>query len=135
MKAKPVNYGPILVLAGAALWSTNAPFFKILQVDAYLAIFIRAMIAGILLLPTLRPKQIRFDWNLFVLLVSYSALCIGMVLAIRNTSANIATGMQYTAPVLLFILSLLTKECKPSLQEHWPLLFLIAAPSHCRGIF
>ena len=126
MKAKPVNYGPILVLAGAALWSTNAPFFKILQVDAYLAIFIRAMIAGILLLPTLRPKQIRFDWNLFVLLVSYSALCIGMVLAIRNTSANIATGMQYTAPVLLFILSLLKKECKPSLQEHWPLLVLIA---------
>ena len=125
MKRKQINYGPLFVFLGAALWSTNAPFFKILHVDSYLAISIRAAIAGVLLLPTLRPKQIKWDRHLFIMLISYVALCVGIVLAIRNTSANIATGMQYTAPVLLFLISCLKKQIKPSLRMHWPLLVLL----------
>ena len=57
VKGKWFERGSLLVLLGTVLWSTNAPFFKILQVDSYVAIFIRATIAGIILLPALRLRQ------------------------------------------------------------------------------
>lgn len=125
VKGKWFERGSLLVLLGTVLWSTNAPFFKILQVDSYVAIFIRATIAGIILLPALRLRQIKWDRCLVAMLVSYAALCIGIVLAIRNTSANIATGMQYTAPLLLFLVSWLKGEVTPSFHKHWPLLVLL----------
>ena len=127
--------GPLLVLLGSALWSTNAPFFKILQVDSFLAIFIRASIAGLLLLPCLRPHRIRWDRYLLTMLLSYTALCVSIVLAIRSTSANIATGMQYTAPVWIYLLSWRRGRPLFSLQRNWPLLLLLAGlvVSMCSG--
>ena len=129
------RYGPLLVFMGAALWSTNAPFFKILQVDSYLAIFIRAAIAGLILLPTLRPRRIKWDRYLLLMLVSYVALCVGIVLAIRSTSANIATGMQYTAPIWIFLLSWKQGKAVFSLRKNWPLLVLLCGliVSMCSG--
>ena len=134
-KSSPTGHGPLLILIGAALWSTNAPFFKILQVDSYLAIFIRASIAGLLLLPCLRPRQIRWNLNLLVMLVSYVALCVGIVLAIRSTSTSIATGMQYTAPIWIFLLSWLRRRTVFSIRRNWPLLVLLAGlvVSMCSG--
>ena len=110
---------------GAVLWSTNAPFFKILQVDSYLAIVIRAAIAGILCLPSLRRGKIRFNIALAVMLCSYTALCVGIVFAIRNTSTNIATGIQYTSPLLIFCLGVLQKKIRPTFRRHWPMLLLL----------
>ena len=132
------RWSSLFILLGAVLWSTNAPFFKILQVDAYLAVFIRASIAGVILLPTLRPRQLKWDASLLIMLLSYTGLCIGVVLAIRTTSTNIATGLQYTAPVWIFLLSWWRGKTKFSWRAHWPLLVLLAGLvvsmcSACRG--
>ena len=129
------RWSSLFILLGAVLWSTNAPFFKILQVDAYLAVFIRASIAGVILLPTLRPRQLKWDASLLIMLLSYTGLCIGVVLAIRSTSTNIATGLQYTAPVWIFLLSWWRGKTKFSWRAHWPLLVLLAGlvVSMCSG--
>lgn len=123
--------GPLLVLLGAMLWSTNAPFLKVLQLDSYLVIFLRATIAGIVLLPTLQLRKVKWDRYVIIMLVSYTALCVGIVLAIRNTSANIATGMQYTSPLLMFLLSWKRGETSFSLRRHWPLLALLCGLVVC----
>lgn len=125
------TYGPLLVLLGAILWSTNAPFIKVLQVDSYLTIFLRAAIAGLILLPALRPGKIKWNRYLLIMLLSYTALCVGIVLAIRNTSANIATGMQYTAPLLIFLLSWRRGEVSFSWRRNWPMAVLLCGLVIC----
>ena len=124
-KLNTMRKGSLLVFLGAVLWSTNAPFFKILQVDSYLAIAIRAAIAGILCLPSLRHGKIHFNCALAVMLCSYTTLCVGIVFAIRNTSVNIATGMQYTSPLLIFCLGVFRKKIRPTFRRHWPMLLLL----------
>lgn len=127
--------GPLLVFLGAALWSTNAPFFKLLHVDAYLAVCLRSAFAGLALLPALRWRQVRWDRHLLLMLLAYTGLCTGVVLAIGSTSANIAVGMQYTAPVWLFLLEKWRKRFPFSLRKHWPVAVLFAGlvVSMCSG--
>jgi len=95
--------GPLLVFLGALFWSLNAPLVKFLQVDPFLMCGLRAVIAGIVLLPFLRPKKL--NWNGWTLLyvVSYCALSLTIILALKQTSSAIAIGMQYGAIVWLFL--------------------------------
>ena len=85
--------GGMFVFLGALFWSLNSPLIKFIEVDAFLTCGFRSLIAGIVLLPFLRPKKIKWGPWLLVYLISYCGLCIGIVLALRATSAAIAVGM------------------------------------------
>jgi len=97
--------GGTLVFLGALFWSLNSPLIKFLEVDAFLTCGFRSVIAGIVLLPFLRPKKIKWGLWLLIYLTAYCGLCVGIVLALRQTSAAIAVGMQYASIIWLFVVS------------------------------
>lgn len=95
----------MLVFLGALFWSLNSPLIKFLEVDALLTCGFRSVIAGIVLLPFLRPKKINWGPWLLIYLAAYCGLCVSIVLALRKTSAPIAIGMQYASIVWLFLVT------------------------------
>jgi len=106
--SKTMNFhisGGMLVFLGALFWSLNSPLIKFLQVDALLTCGFRSVIAGIVLLPFIRPKKIKWGPWLLVYLASYCGLCVSIVFSLRLTSAAIAVGMQYASVVWLFLVS------------------------------
>ena len=103
---KTINLsGGMLVFFGALFWSLNSPLIKFLEVDALLTCGFRSVIAGIVLLPFLRPKKIKWGPWLLIYLAAYCGLCVSIVLALRKTSAPIAIGMQYASIVWLFLVT------------------------------
>ncbi len=107
--------GGMLVFLGALFWSLNAPLIKFVEIDALLVCGLRSVIAGFFLLPFLRPKKLNFGPWMIIYLISYCGLCVGIVLALRQTSAAIAVGMQYASVVWLFIASIImTKKVEKS---------------------
>ena len=107
--------GGMLVFLGALFWSLNAPLIKFIEVDALLVCGLRSVIAGLFLLPFIRPKKLNFGPWMLIYLISYCGLCVGIVLALRQTSAAIAVGMQYASVVWLFITSsILSKKIEKS---------------------
>lgn len=97
--------GGMMVFLGAFFWSLNSPLIKFLEVDALLTCGMRSLIAGAVLLPFLRPKKIKWNGWMIVYLISCCCLYIGIVFALRQTSAAIAVGMQYGSIMWLFLVS------------------------------
>ena len=76
---------------------------------------LRSLIAGVALLPFLFRSKLRFSKGMLVYLVAYASLCLSIVLALRQTSAVIAIGMQYGSVVWLFLAaSILNKSVNKS---------------------
>jgi len=117
--------GGMLVFLGALFWSLNSPLVKFLEVDALLTCGFRSVIAGIFLLPFLRPKKIKWNGWLLLYLASYCGLCMGVVLSLRRTSAPIAIGMQYASVVWLFLVNVIMTR---KLDKHRliPVLLILA---------
>ena len=99
--------GGFLVFLGAAFWSLNSPLVKYLSLDPVLICALRSVIAGIALAVTIRPKQLSWNGWTLVYVVSYTGLCMSIILALGATSAPVAIGMQYTATIWLFLVGLL----------------------------
>ncbi len=97
--------GGMLVFLGAFFWSLNSPLIKFIEVDAFMTCGLRSLIAGIVLLPFLRPKKIKWNLWLVVYLIAYCGLTVSIVLALRKTSAPIAIGMQYASIIWLFLVT------------------------------
>lgn len=117
--------GLLLVTLAAVCWSLNAPFVKSLPLDPFLLTGMRALLAGLVLLPFLRPSRIRFrSRHTYCMAFFYMVHCTFIVLALRLTSAPIAVAMQFTAPVWLFFWEGKHKK-KPGLCETWPLLVMM----------
>ena len=99
--------GGFLVFLGAAFWSLNSPLVKYLSLDPVLICALRSVIAGIALAATIRPKQLSWNGWTLVYAVSYTGLCMSIILALGATSAPVAIGIQYTATIWLFLVGLL----------------------------
>lgn len=99
--------GGFLVFLGAAFWSLNSPLVKYLSLDPVLICALRSVIAGIALAATIRPKQLSWNGWTLVYVVSYTGLCMSIILALGATSPPVAIGMQYTATIWLFLVGLL----------------------------
>lgn len=99
--------GGFLVFLGAAFWSLNSPLVKYLSLDPVLICALRSVIAGIALAATIRPNQLSWNGWTLVYVVSYTGLCMSIILALGATSAPVAIGMQYTATIWLFLVGLL----------------------------
>ena len=102
--------GGTLVFLGALFWSLNAPLVKFLDIDPYLMCGLRALIAGIALIPFLRLKKLH--WNIWTLVYvcAYCALSLTIILALKQTSSAIAIGMQYGAIIWLFLARWITTK-------------------------
>lgn len=111
---KKINLsGEMLVFLGVLFWSLNSPLIKFLEVDALLTCGTRSLIAGLFLLPFLKPKKLNWSPWMIVYLASFTTLCISIVYALRMTSSAIAIGMQYASIVWLFLTNIiLTKKAE-----------------------
>ena len=125
MERKTNTRGIVMVLAAALLWSSNAPFVRWIRLDPITLAGIRSAIAALVLLPFLRPKQIKINGYFFGFLACFLAITFGIILGLRTTSSAIAVGMQYASCLWLFLLA------KPKRQDlhprrTWPMLLLLA---------
>ena len=96
--------GSALVLLGAVCWSLNSPLVKYLTLDPFLICGLRSLIAGLALLPFVRPREIAWNRYLLAYALTYCALCLSVIVSLSLTSAAIAIGMQYTSTIWLFLL-------------------------------
>ena len=102
--------GGLLVFLGALCWSLNSPLIKFIEVDALFTCGFRSLIAGISLVPFLRIKKLNWSPWILIYLVAYCGLCIAIVMALRQTSAAIAIGMQYGSVIWLFLVSVIVSK-------------------------
>jgi len=123
-KNKTVS-GVIMVLLAALLWSSNAPFVRWISLDAYTVAGIRSLIAGIVLLPLVRWKKIRFNWYFAGFVLCFLALTFGIIVALKTTATPIAIGMQYISCLWLFLLGR-PKKADFVLGRTWPMLLVLA---------
>ena len=104
MPRLPALSGSALVLLGSVCWSLNSPLVKYLTLDPFLICGLRSLIAGLVLLPFVRPREIAWNRYLLAYVLAYCALCLSVIVSLSLTSAAIAIGMQYTATIWLFLL-------------------------------
>lgn len=112
-----------LVALAALLWSLNSPIVKGLSLDSLSIAAFRSLAAGVALAPFIRIRKIR--WNVYALgmLLSFAALSTCIILGLKMTSAPIAVGTQFTAPVWLYLVE--RKKGQGGLRRIWPLLLLV----------
>lgn len=117
--------GIFFTVFGAVLWSLNAPLVKSINLDPILLAALRGLIGGLVMLPFVRIKGISWNINTVCLLICFTVQCTFIVVALKLTSAPIATGMQFTAPVWLYLLE--RKKGDPfRFSRLWPLFILLA---------
>ena len=104
MKDKHLHIsGSMMVFIGALFWSLNSPLVKFLPLDGIMVCGLRSVIAGIVLAPFIRRKQLNWTPWMLVYVVSYMMVCFCVLVALKLTSTPIAIGMQYTSIIWLFL--------------------------------
>ncbi len=115
--------GSWLIIIGAVLWSTSGAVVKSFDTDPVFVAGLRSLIAGLVLAPAIRPKKIKFDRWVILYIIGFAGLVVGVIPAFRMTSATVVIGMQYTAPVWIFIASAIISK-KPQM-DRLPIILLI----------
>ncbi|MCH8888220.1 MAG: DMT family transporter [SAR324 cluster bacterium] len=122
--ARETAIGISLVLFAASLWSTSGLFIKVLTMESFALIGLRSALSFLALAPLIRPSALRFDWNLLLLIVAFSATQMGFVFATRWTTAANAIALQSAAPVWVFLIGCLAvRRIQPRLL--WPILLIV----------
>lgn len=100
-------FGELIVFLGVLFWSLNAPLIKFIQLDSLFVCGMRSAIAGIVLMPFLRIKRLRWNRWMALYLISFTGLSITIVYSLRLTDSAIAVGMQYTALIWLLLIEVI----------------------------
>lgn len=117
--------GIMLVLIAATLWSSSGLFIKVLTLNGFALIGIRATLAFLSLLPFSKPRRMRLDLNLLRLIAAFCATQICFVYATRWTTALNAIALQSAAPAWVFLMgSVRTRKLEPPLLI--PIAMIIA---------
>jgi drug/metabolite transporter, DME family len=109
--------GRLLVALAAILWSLSGAFTKLLtketalhldqpEISGLLIAFYRALFAGLVLLPSLRPRDISFRGAMIATAFSFAVMNALYVLAMALGSAANAVLLQYTAPMWMYLASI-----------------------------
>lgn len=114
--------GNLLIFFGALLWSTAGGVIKSFELDEFLLPAVRALLAGVVLLPFLRPRQIVWDRYLLGMILTYAGLSFSILIALRYTTAANAIALQFTAPIWIFFWDLCVQRRLPSLRRLLPLI-------------
>ncbi|WHH59256.1 DMT family transporter [Petroclostridium sp. X23] len=117
------SIGIVQVLIAAFLWSTGGVFIKAIDADPIFIAAARSAIAGLILLPFIDFKKLRFSFGLAALLVSYAYTLCSFVIATKLTASANAIAIQYTAPLWLFIFTVIMTK-KVSLARIIPMAFI-----------
>lgn len=99
--------GGMMVFLGAFFWSLCSSIVKFLELDAFLILGVRSIIAAITLAPFIRVKQLKWNGWMLMYLCSYAGLTMAVVVGLTMTSAPIVIGMQYVSLVILFVVNLI----------------------------
>ncbi|MDO4581433.1 MAG: DMT family transporter [Bacillota bacterium] len=118
--------GTWLIFIGSVLWSTAGGVSKCISVDPIFLAGMRSLLAGLVLMPLLRPKRIVFDRWFFLFVGSYAALTMVILSAIRLTTASNALALQYTAPLWIVIVSFLFFKKRYTLRKLIPTAIIVA---------
>lgn len=125
------NYGRLLVMAGALMWSSSgffarAPLFDDwpLETRGMLLAFWRAAFAALVLAPTIR----RPAWRpmLLPLVLCFAAMNLTYLTAMVRTSPANAVWLQNAAPFWVFLLAVFVFREKPVRRDFISLLFGLA---------
>ncbi len=95
--------GSWLVILGAFIWSSSSAVIKAFDADPLYITGIRSLIAALILLPTLRPRKIKFDRWLFIYCVAYAIMATIVIYSLQMTTTTSVIAMKYSAPVWLFL--------------------------------
>ena len=96
--------GLLAILFAAFLWSTGGLFIKLISLDAYSILSLRALFSAILFGALFRKRVWQWSWNTALVACCYAGLVICFVIATKLTTAANAIFLQYTAPIYLILL-------------------------------
>lgn len=116
--------GVLYILGAAVLWSTGGIFIKKIAAEPLVIAAVRAGIAGLCFLPFTRIKTIPLNKYFIGYILSFTWLVGAFVSATKLTAAANAIALQNTAPLFLFIYSLLRRDIKPGLRNTMPMIFI-----------
>jgi drug/metabolite transporter (DMT)-like permease len=109
-------HGRLLIVLAALLWSLSGAFAKILTQKTGLNLgtppvhglqmaFYRALFAGLVLLPAVRPRDLSFRRFMLVMVTCFAVMNALFVLAMVWGSAANAIWLQYTGPMWMYLAS------------------------------
>ena len=112
-----VASGRLCIFLAALLWSLSGAFTKTLTQDTFLGVndpplapiqmaCWRAIFAGLFLVPTLRPADIRFRPLMLVMALCFALMNVSFVSAMTFGKAANAILLQYTAPLWLYLVAI-----------------------------
>ncbi|MBI4856038.1 MAG: DMT family transporter [Acetobacterium woodii] len=116
--------GTLYVLIAMVLFSTGGLFIKLIDANAFTITFGRALIAGLIFLPMIQWKKIRFSKYYVGLVIAYCYLCVMFVLTTKMTTAANAIILQCTAPLWLYLFYVI-KGKKVTKRDLIPRLFIL----------
>lgn len=97
------NKGILFAAIGALIWSSGGVFIKLVDAPGIYITAARSLVAGLVFLPFIKFRKIRWNLNLIFLLLCFAYTMIGFVVANKLTTAANAIILQYTAPIWLFV--------------------------------
>lgn len=95
--------GILYAAAAALIWSTGGVFIKLVDAPGIYIAMARSLVAGLVFLPFVKIKKIRWSRSLFLLVICYAYTLIGFVMSTKLTTAANAIILQYTSPIWLFV--------------------------------
>jgi len=106
--------GRLCILLASLLWSTSGAFAKVLTRDTVLELntpaiaplqiaFLRALFAGLVLVPLLRRRDISFRPMMLVMAGCFAIMNATFVSALALGTAADAIVLQYTAPMWMYL--------------------------------
>jgi drug/metabolite transporter (DMT)-like permease len=115
-EAQSTMQGRLLILAAASLWSLNGFFNTVLRSDTFLHLnvpevkpmhiaFYRALFAGLVIVPSLRWRNIRFRRQMLFTAVAFAIMNVLFVTAMSGGETHVAKALflQYTAPAWMYL--------------------------------
>lgn len=115
-KLLSVAAGRWLIAVAAVIWSTSGAFTKVLTRPTFLYVempelsalqiaFFRALFAGLVLVPTLRGRDVSLQRPMLLMVACFAAMNALFVSALAFGTAANAIWLQYTAPLWMYVAS------------------------------
>ena len=114
---KHVNYGPLLLVATALLWSVGGLIIKSVPFHGISVASMRGIIASVAAFLLLKNKKFSFSRAQIINMICYFAQSIFFICANKFTTAGNATVLQNTSPLYIIILAALLFRQKPKKME------------------
>ncbi|QDU62587.1 EamA-like transporter family protein [Planctomycetes bacterium Pan216] len=121
MPISPSARGRLLVLTAAILWSTSGSFVKNIDVPDVAMAAIRALVAGSFMAAWVAMARVRLTWSWLMLpmMLCYMIMNYLFIGAVQRTTAANVIFLQYTAPLWMFLGSVLLLGERADRRSLW----------------